>query len=226
MPKGSNFEDLARKAAENIEAAQAAGDQLTFLPDEAPPGAAGGLAGRAPRGKGKITSQLRDWCVARGLRLPEDVLIEMAGMASREDAFLTAMRRTEQLLAWAEVGARKTQQGVNKDGYLVEVDLDTSATMAQRLAAFQFVFTAQLRSAEALLPYGLGKVNPDVAVTVPVQIVMPAASPARTTGPDAARDVTPQDRRVGPPPLPTRMQQNQGLSQGASVPPSNESRTE
>lgn len=220
MAKGSNFEDLARKAAENIEAAQAAGEQLTFLPDEAAQGAAGA---RPPRGKGKITSQLRDWCVARGLRLPEDVLIEMAGMASGQDAFIVAMQRTEQMLVWAEKGARQTATGV-KDGVLVTIDLDTSATMAQRLAAFQFVFTAQLRAADALLPYGLGKVTPDAPMVLPVPVYV--AAPSRSNAADQARDVTPSPRRISPPPMPKTMQQNQPLSESASGQSDADSRTE
>jgi len=215
MPKGSQFQELAAQAAQNIEAARAAGEQLTFLPDEAQSAAA--VAGqRAPRGKGKVQSQLRDWCAARGFRLPEDVLIEMAGMASTEDAFLVAMQRTEQILAWAEAGARQTATGV-RDGVLVTVELDTSATMAQRLAAFQFVYTAQLRAAEALLPYGLGKVTPDVPAAPPVQVFVAAPrgeAPARPG--DQARDVTPRPGRIGPPPMPVRTQGNQGLSEAAS----------
>ena len=224
MPKGSQFEDLAAHAARNLEAAQAAGQQLTFLPDEAVP--AGTAGQRPPRGKGKVQSQLRDWCAAKGLRLPEDVLIEMAGMASREDAFIVAMQRTEQLLAWAEAGARQTATGV-KDGVLVTIDLDTSATMAQRLAAFQFIFTAQLRAAEALLPYGLGKVTPDAspATIVPVFVASPAQQPAPRAG-DQARDVTPQDRRIGPPPMPMQGQRNQGLSHPADDQSDSASRTE
>lgn len=223
MPKGSNFEDLARKAAENIEAAQAAGQQLTFLPDEVQNGALGAAGSRPPRGKGKITSQLRDWCAARGLRMPEDVLIEMAGMASREDAFIVAMQRTEQMLVWAEQGARQTMTGV-RDGALVTVDLDTSATMAQRLAAFQFVFTAQLRAADALLPYGLGKVTPDAPLAIPVPVFV--ASPSRGHAANQARDVTPQTRSISPPPMPNRMQQNQQLSETASGQSDADSRTE
>lgn len=201
VAKVSSFENLARTAADNIAAAQAAGEQLTFLPDEASPAAPGA---RAPRGRGKITSQLRDWCAARGLRLPEDQLIEMAGMASHDDAFITAMKRTEQLLAWAEQGA------VGFKGSPVQ------PSMAQRLSAFQFVFTAQLRAAEALLPYGLGKVTSDVTPQVAVQVLV--ASPAQaSTGPAAAKDITPQDRRLGPPNAPERIHQYQTVTQSASV---------
>lgn len=212
MAKVNQFGDLARQAAQRIEEARAAGEQLTFLPDEPAPGA---LAGRTPRGKGKITSQLRDWCAAKGLRMPEDVLIEMAGMASTEDAFLTAMARTEQLLAWAEAGAT---------GYK---GAPVAPSMAQRLAAFQFVYTAQLRAAEALLPYGLGKVTPDVAppVLVPVMVAAPRGEAPARPG-DQARDVTPKPGRIGPPPMPVRGQGNQGLSEAAPVQSDAASRTE
>jgi hypothetical protein len=211
MAKGNSFEMLARDAVERIEEARAAGKQMTFLPDEPAPGD----SERAKRGKGKVTSQLREYLAAKGLRLPEEVLLQMAGMASTEDAFVTAMAATERVLAWAEAGARQTATGV-KDGALVTIDLDTSATMGQRLATFQFVFTAQLRAAEALLPYGLAKVTPDVAVQQAVQVVVVGggSGPVQAgKGPDQARDVTPQARRIAPPPMPHEMQQNQQVSE-------------
>lgn len=214
MPKGSQFEDLAVQAAQNIEAARAAGEQLTFLPDEAQ-SAAAAAGQRAPRGKGKVQSQLRDWCAARGYRLPEDVLIEMAGMATSEDAFLVAMQRTEQVLAWAEAGATGHKGAPVKP------------SMGQRLAAFQFVYTAQLRAAEALLPYGLGKVTPDAApaVLVPVMVAAPRGEAPVRAG-DQARDITPKPGRIGPPPMPVRTQGNQGLSEASPVQSDAASRTE
>lgn len=211
MPKGSQFDDLARAAAQRIEDARAAGEQLTFMPDEPAPGA----AGRPPRGKGKATAQLRDWCAAKGLRMPEEVLIEMAAMASTEDAFLTAMARTEQVLAWAEAGAT---------GYKAA---PVKPSMGQRLAAFQFVYTAQLRAAEALLPYGLGKVTPDVAppMLVPVLVAAPRGEAPPRAG-DQARDITPRPGRIGPPPMPMQGQRNQGVSDHAPVQSDAASRTE
>lgn len=199
MAKGNSFEDLAAQAADRIAAAAKAGEQLTFLPDEPVAGPDG--QARVARGKGKATSQLRDWCAARGFRMPEDVLIEMAGMASTQDGFLTALARTEQVLAWAQAGA------AGYKGAPVE------PSMAQRLAAFQFVFTAQLRSAEALLAYGLAKVTPDQGQTVNNTFVLPGAVQAAPVDPAAqARDVTPKPARIAPPPLPHEMQQNQGLA--------------
>ena len=210
----SKFEELARAAVDNVHAARDAGQQLTFLPDEPAPT---GQGDRAKRGKGKATSMLRDFLAARGMRLPEDVLVEMAGMASTEDAFLTAMARTEQVLAWAQAGARDVVQVV-KDGVLIEKELDNRPTLGARIATFQFVYTAQLRAAEALLPYGLAKVTPEDAPQAAVQVfVAPGAqvatSPAQ--GPDRARDVTPQPSRLRPPPMPHEMQQNQQVNETA-----------
>lgn len=191
----SKFEELARDAAERVEEARALGEQLTLLPDE--PSA--GETERAKRGKGKITSQLRDWLASKGYRLPEDVLVEMAGLSSRDDVFTFAMAKAELVLAWAQNGA------VGVKG------APAAPTTGQRLETFKFVFTAALRAAEAALPYGLAKVTPDVNVQQAVQIVMPgAAAPADRSV--QARDITPQPRRMAPPPMPGQVQQNQGLS--------------
>lgn len=224
MAKGSQFEDLAAQAARNMDLARAAGEQLQLLPEDPAPVPAEGA--RAPRGKGKVTSQLRDWCVARGYRLPEEQLIQMAGMASSEDVFLFAMRRTEQVLAWAEAGARKTAQ-VIREGALIEVELDTSATMAQRVQLFTTIYAAALKAADALLPYGLGKVTPDAAppVLVPVLVAAPRGEAPARPG-DQARDVTPRPGRIGPPPMPMQAQRNQGLSEAEPIQSDAVSRTE
>ena len=200
----STYESDAKAAAERIGAARDAGQQLTFLPDEAQPG-----YGARGRGEGKAASQLRKYLAAQGLKMPEDVLIAMAGMASADDVFVAAMARTEQVLLWAEAGGRTIVQ-VIREGALIEKPLDNRHTTAQRLDAFKFVFTAMLRAAEALLPYGLAKVTPDAGTSITNQIIMPGAqAPANRA--DAARDVTPQVRRMAPPPMPHEIQQNQGL---------------
>jgi hypothetical protein len=223
MPKGTQFDELAAQAARNIDVARAAGEQLALLPGDPGQPVEGQ---RPPRGKGKITSQLRDWCALKGYSLPEDQLVQMAGMASREDVFVFAMQRTEQVLAWAEAGARKTAQ-VIRDGCLIEVQLDTSATMAQRVATFQTIYAAALRAAEALLPYGLGKVDKDVTIAVPVPVYVAGPQAAGTGRPgDQARDVTPQPSRIGPPPMPAQVQRNQGVSEAAPVQSDSASRTE
>lgn len=203
MAKPNNqFEALARDAAERIEAMRDAGQQLSLLPDE--PVATD--SERAKRGKGRINSQLREWAAQRGLRMPEDVLAEMAGLTSRDDVFLMAMARAEQVLAWAEAGAT---------GYKGS---PASPSMAQRVAAFQMIYTAALRAAEALLPYGLAKVTPDAAPVQAVQVIVQGGTAADgpATGPDRARDVTPQAAKLAPPPMPWEMQRNQGLADGAA----------
>lgn len=220
MAKGSQFEDLAAQAARNIDVARAAGQQLTLLPEDIAPAAEGA---RPPRGKGKITSQLRDWCAAKGYRMPEDQLIQIAGMASTEDVFIFAMQRTEQVLAWAEAGARQTAQ-VIRDGALIEVTLDTSATMAQRVTLFTTIYAAAVKAADSLLPYGLGKVTPDAPLAIPVPVYV--AAPSRSNAADQARDVTPSARRISPPPMPNTIQQNQPLSESASGQSDADSRTE
>lgn len=218
----TQFEDLARQAAASIAAAQAAGEQLTFLPDEPLAGA----EGRAPRGKGRATNQMRDWLAAKGYRLPEDALVEMAGMASTQDAFLTALARTEQVLTWAQTGGRDVVE-VIRDGVLITKELDNRPTTSQRLAAFQFVFTAQLRALEALLPYGLAKITPDTSPVHVTQIVVPAAPVAASRDRVAmARDVTPGARRIAPPPMPWEVEQNQGLAQSAIIGADDKARTE
>lgn len=225
MARVNSYEQLAAEAAQRIAEVRDAGQQLTFLPDEAQPGE----SERAKRGKGKAQSQLRDWCAARGLRMPEDVLIEMAGMASGDDAFVTALARTEQVLAWATAGARRVGYVMDKEtGVAVEVELDTSATMAQRLAAFQFVFTAQLRAVEALLPFGLAKVSGDAPppLVVPVVLAAPQAPAPVPVGPATARDVTPQPRRMAPPPMPHQIQQNQQVTDHAPRGEDDDARTE
>lgn len=195
MAKPSNqFEAMAREAAERIEAARAEGQQLTLLPDEPQTGD----STRAARGKGKINSQLREWLAARGYRMPEDVLAEIAGLTSRDDVFTYAMARAEQVLSWAERGAT----GI-KGAPAVQ-------TMTQRIETFRLVFTAALRAAEAAAPYGLAKVTPDVNVQQAVQIVMPGAA-APSDRAVQAKDVTPSARRMAPPPMPGQIEQNQAL---------------
>lgn len=191
----SSYEELAKTAAERIEAARAAGEQLTFLPDEGD----GAGAGRATRGRGKATSVLREWLANRGMRMPEDALTEMAGLATSEDAFIAAMQRTEQVLAWAERGA---------EGHK---DAPKTASLSVRLSTFQFVFTAQLRALEAMMAYGLAKPGADATPKAPVQIIMPGAQVAGR-GPNQARDVTPQPRRMAPPPMPHEIQGNQHVA--------------
>lgn len=163
MAKARNsFDRLAKEATERLDQARATGEQLALLPDE--PGRTAvevgtGSPGRPKGAMGKGSSQLRRWLADRGYRLPEDVLVEMAGLASSESAMLTAMREADQVLTWAYANAAG---GV-------------APGPEQRLAMFQQRYAILLRAAEALLPYGTPKAAPDVAVQQNVQIVVPQA---------------------------------------------------
>lgn len=196
MARKSSYDEMARAAADRIEAAARAGEQLSLLP-------AGPVlaedAGRPSRGKGKAQSQFREYLAARGMRQPEDVLAAVAGLTGgRGDPFLDAMARAEQLLAWANDGAEIPDGAAKRP------------TRSQRLDAFQLIYSGMIRSNEALLPYGLAKVTPEQGTTILNQIVMPGAAPVAPG--HQARDVTPQPGRIAPPPLPHEMQGNQGLA--------------
>lgn len=205
----SSAEELARDAAARIDRARDAGQQLTFLPDEPQPDE----SAKAGRGRGKATSQLRDWLATRGMRLPEDQLAAMAGLASSEDVFTHAMATAERVLVWAQDGAT---------GYK---GAPVAPSMAQRLDTFKFVYTAALRAAEALLPYGLAKVTPDAAPPPAVQVVVMGGQ-ARADRAAGARDITPTAGRIMPPPMPHEIQQNQDVSEVVAKNSDGKSRTE
>lgn len=198
----NDLEKMARDAAARIDRDRAAGVQLSLLvEDTALPAAAGGA--RAVRGEGKSASQLRKMLAAKGMRMPEDVIAEMAGLASRDDVFTSAWADTERALLAAQDGA------VGYKGAPVE------PSMRDRLETFKFFYMVRLRAAEALAPYGLAKVTPDAGGSITNNIIMPGAQvpsqPADRAA--AARDVTPQARRMAPPPMPHEIQQNQGLGE-------------
>lgn len=202
----NKYETLARDAAERIEAAREAGQQLTFLPDEPQPDE----TERAKRGKGKATTQLRDWLAARGYRLPEDVLSEMAGLRSGLDAVTEAIAKTERVLAAARGGS--TAGG--------------KPSLGQWLATFNMVYTAQLRAADALMPYGAPKASPDVNVSQAVFLVAGGNSQQPADRAQIARDVTPGARRIAPPPMPEEIQQNQRVAESEDPQSDSGSRTE
>lgn len=220
----NQFEALARDAAGRIAASRDLAEQLTLLPDEAAP-VQGGEAGRPKRGQGKALNQMRDWLAARGYRMPEDVLAEMAGLASREDAILTAMVQAERILAWSGEGAanRVFKVGIGH----VELEGPWKPSPDQKLATFMQIYATMLRAADALMPYGTPKASPDVTNNVQVnQIVVAGAAPVAADRPVQARDVTPQARRIAPPPLPGEIVGNQGLAPMRVAPSDGQDRTE
>ncbi|VDS07916.1 hypothetical protein PARHAE_01096 [Paracoccus haematequi] len=208
------FEALARDAAERIEASRAMQQQLTLLPDEQ---ADQGGEVRRGRGAGRAMSQMREWLASRGLRLPEEVLAEMAGLQHRDEVILATMADAERIVAWAESGA-----GSVKGAPAVQ-------TLTQRVNVFMQLLAMRLRAADALMPYGAPKATPDAAPVNVTQIVVAggqqaAQRPAQVI--DQARDVTPDARRIGPPPMPHQIQQYQTLGDQPSEAPRTDRRTD
>lgn len=216
MPKPNNqWEVEAREMADRIERQREIGEQLTFLPDERPETESEGGAGRPKGAKNKASTQLRDWLAAQGLRMPEDVLTEIAGLRSRDDAITLAMSRAERILDWAFDGAHVPAKAAPKP------------TSAMRLDVFAQQYTIILRALEAVMPYTAAKATPDIALTQNVtQINVPAPSQAPRRGGDDARDITAKPRRIGPPPMPHEMQRKQQVTKPGSGSLDGEDRTE
>jgi hypothetical protein len=198
----NSFQALARDAAERLDRARAVGEQLELLPAEPIEGG----EGKAGRGKGKAVSQLRAMLAAKGFRLPEEQLARIAGLDSAEDAVMAAMAKAEKILAWA-------------------YGKGTTPKAEVRLATFMQVYAAQVRAAEALLPYGLAKITPDAAPVVPVQVVFNQAPQGAQAAP-AMRNVTPPVPELAPPPMPWEMQRNQAVADAVEVASDDARRTE
>lgn len=214
MAKARNsFDRLAAQAAERLDAARAAGEQLALLPDEAGRTAieAGtGKVGRPKGALGKGSSQMRRWLADRGYRMPEDVLAEMAGLASGDSAMLTAMRHADQVLTWAYCDA----PGGDAPG------------PGERLSMFAQLYAAQLRAADALMPFGAAKAAPDTVVQQSVTVNMPAAPSDPAV---AARDVSHRpariDGRMVPADVAHEIEQKQDVSVSPDPRSDRESRT-
>lgn len=208
------FEDLARQAADRIDRSRAMQEQLTLLPDEQ---ADQGGEVRRGRGAGRAMSQMRDWLASRGLRLPEEVLAEIAGLQHREDVILATMADAERILTWAQDGAVSAKGSPSVQ------------TMAMRVNTFMQLWAMRLRAADALMPYGAPKATPDAAPVNVTQIVVAGGQQAPQQPvqiADQARDVTPVARRIGPPPMPHQIQHYQSVSDGASDPTRADRRTQ
>lgn len=218
-PKNS-FEVMARNAAARLDQVRDAGQQLTFLPDEA--GNAVDLVedkpvGRPKGAKGKVSNQMRDWLAAKGYTMPEDMLAQMAGLASSGDAVLAAMERAELVLAWAFDGAvQKVKGGGTKP---------VVPGAGTRLSTFIQLYTIQLRAADALLPYGAPKATPDVNVQQSVFVNVPAA-PAAQPG-DQARVINSRSSgRMVPADVAYKDEQKQEVKNSDDDKSDSESRTE
>jgi hypothetical protein len=211
-------ERLAREAAARIEGDRAQGRQLGLLPALDLPelggvadGGGGGKGVGRPKGAAnKGSSQLRDWMAARGLRMPEEVIAEMAGLqAGGLDAFGFALAQTERLLS--HVGRAAVNRIYTPDRGHVTLDEDWQASPGEFLDVFKFFYGMARQAASDLMPYGTPKASPDVAVSQSVHLHMPA-NPSRPADRAAgARDVTPSARRMAPADVRHGMQRNQGV---------------
>lgn len=219
--KQSKFQEQAAAAAQRIEQAQALGEQLTFLAD--PDGDGGQMVAAEPRAPGrpkgsknKTDAKLREMLAAKGFRMPEDVLAEIAGLSSREDVLVTAMARAERVLAWAQDGAAQVGKKNAKVEWL------PSGSM--RLSTFVEIYKSQIKALEALLPYGLGKVTPDTTTNIQsTTIVMPGSGAPG----DSAKVVNGKmGGQFSPPPMPEKMQQNQDVENADTIQSDGGSRTE
>jgi hypothetical protein len=139
--------------------------------------------------------------------MPEDVLAETAGLSDGRGRSLVelAMARAEQVLAWSH-GPRATVKP------------------AERLTVLLAILREQRQAADALLPYGLAKMSPDVVNNIQATTIN---MPGSHTGGDGARVI--EGRMAGgfaPPPMPGETVENQMLGADDLAQSDNESRTE
>lgn len=202
MAKAENhWQREAAAAAGRIDAAREAGQLSLFEGDQG-----GEAVGK--RGKGKALSSLRELLAARGYRMPEQVLANMAALDDPDGPAMAALKKSE-TVALAIYG-------------------HAQAPAAVRLRLFETFYAESRRALDALLPYGLAKITPDVTLQA-VQIVqMPAPSAQQTAQhrADQARDITPPSRGFGPPPMPEQIEQNQALGKSPFGPSDASDRTE
>ncbi|OWV39411.1 hypothetical protein [Mameliella alba] len=225
-------EQLARDAADRIDQDRERGEQLGLLPEpELPPiggqGAAdgGGKVGRPAGAKNKGSSQLREWMAARGLRMPEEVIAEMAGLrATGLDAFGFALAQTERLLA--HVGETAENRIWTPDrGHVVLADA-WKPSPGEFIDTFRFFYGMARQAAADLMPYGTPKASPDVNVNQAVFVNVPSGPSAPADRGAQARDVTPSARRMAPADVRHGMQQNQGVGDGRDGQSDGQTRTD
>lgn len=204
--KDNQWQETARKAAERIDRDRAAGVQLELLPDPAEPSlpvADSPAVGRPAGAKNKGSSQLRRWLADQGLKMPEQQIAEIAGLAAGNlDALGTAMAQAERIIAWATDGTGELK-GKNA----------SQALIAMRIDLFKFLYGQLLRAADALMPYGTPKATPDVVERHQTTILVPMGGQPG----DGARVIDGRSGpvpggRMAPPPLPGESVENQRVS--------------
>lgn len=208
MTRADNqFEADARQIAQQVEADHATGQQLSLIPDEqgqAPADAR--RRGRPAGAKNKGSSQMREWLARRGAGMPEDRLIEMAGLSPEQ--------RSEDLLTWAIGRTEAVCEGLGLH------------KPKDRLDVFKLVYGHARGALESLLPYIAAKAAPDVQVNQNMTLVLPGGAAPAQPG-DGAQVVQGRARPVSaPPPLPYEMQQNQQVADDGGLSDTGQTRTD
>lgn len=212
-------DERVQEAERRLAAAQAAGRQLGLFAAPASPAEPEDLPAARGRPKGsrnRRTSKLRQMLAARGYRMPEDVVGEMAGLGAGVSQVELAMQRAEQVAAWLKglpVGW--------KDG--VAYGEDAALTRGEMLALFHTILREQGDAAAALLPYGLERLTPESGpVVAPTVIMLPGgAQPG-----DQARVIEGRASDMAPPPMPGQVEQNQWLTDARPAQSDRSGRTE
>lgn len=204
MAKAKNsYEELTREADKRL--AKVKGRQLSMLPDEQGETiesvSEGKPVGRPKGAVNKGSSQLRKYLEAKGYRMPEDVIVQLAGLDDPKPPLVKAMEQVEEVLAWAYDGA-KDKKGKAQ-----------MASPEERVRLLVSFLAVQQRAAEAMLPYGTPKAGSDTPSQPPVQVFVPGA-PSQPAEP---RDVTPKPQQIGgrmvPADVAWESQQNQQVSE-------------
>lgn len=213
--------DRPRAAAERLEAAEAVGQQLSPLAVEASPADPAELPapagpGRPTGSRNRRTSQLRQMLAAKGMRMPEDVVAETAGLNARVSGAELVITRAEQVATWLRRFPVGTKEGA-------AVGVGEQLTRGQMEGLFLAIYREQGDAAAALLPYGLERLTPDAAAVVaPTMIVLPQGGQAG----DQARVIDGSSSVIAPPPRPSEMQRIQQVSNATRVASDDRSRTE
>lgn len=198
--------ERAREAAERLDAAQEVGRQLSLLAVEASPADPAELPapagpGRPKGSRNRRTSKLRQMLAARGMRMPEDVVAETAGLNARVSGVELAMQRAEQVAAWLMRFPVGTKDGV---AYGKGEPLSRS----QMEGLFLSIYREQGDAAAALLPYGLERLTPEAGpVIAPTVIMLPQGGQPG----DQARVIEGRSSDMAPPPRPHEIERNQQL---------------
>lgn len=194
-----------REAARRLDAAQEVGRQLSLLPVEASPADPAELPAGPGRPKGsrnRRTSKLRQMLAAKGMRMPEDVVAETAGLNARVSGVELAMQRAEQVAAWLT----RFPVGTDKNGDTYGAGKTLSRSQMEGL--FLAIYREQGDAAAALLPYGLERLTPESGpVIAPTVIMLPQGGQPG----DQARVIEGRSSDMAPPPRPHEIERNQQL---------------